>query len=49
MLMNRLGRIPLFVVLSGALLLPFGVHAQEQEKQDTPPGTQPDSGKKKRR
>src|SRR6266853_6338924 len=47
MLMNRLGRIPLFVVLSGALLLPFGVHAQEQEKQDTPTGTQPDSGKKK--
>src|SRR5882672_12106293 len=47
MLMNRLGRIPLFVVFSGALLLPFGVHAQEQEKQDTPPGTQPDSGKKK--
>src|SRR5712672_4413928 len=47
MLMNRLGRIPLCVVLSGALLLPFGVHAQEQEKQDTPTGTQPDSGKKK--
>src|SRR3979490_3653066 len=47
MLMNRLGRIPLFVVLSGALLLSFGLRAQEQEKQDTPAGTQPDSGKKK--
>src|SRR6266550_1841434 len=47
MLMNRLGRIPLFVVLSGALLLSFGLRAQEQEKQDTPTGTQPDSGKKK--
>src|SRR5882757_8411524 len=44
MLMNRLGRIPLFVVLSGALLLSFGLRAQEQEK---PGGTQPDSGKKK--
>src|SRR4030081_2564007 len=47
MLMNRLGRIPLFVVLSGALLLTFGLHAQEQKKQDTPAGTQPDSEKKK--
>jgi GWxTD domain-containing protein len=45
--MNRLGRIPLFVVLSGALLLSFGLRAQEQEKQDTAGGTQPDSGKKK--
>src|SRR5260221_4813106 len=48
MLMNRLGRIPLFVVLSGALLLSFGLRAQEQEKQDTPTGTQQqDNGKKK--
>src|SRR6266705_1491051 len=45
--MNRLGHIPLFVVLSGALLLPFGLHALDQEKQDTPAGTQPDSAKKK--
>src|SRR6266853_403074 len=47
MLMNRFGRIPLFVVLSRALLQSFGRRAQEQEKQDTPTGTQPDSGKKK--
>src|ERR1700687_1299065 len=47
MLMNRVGRIPLFVVLSGALLLPFGLHAQDKEKQDTPADKQQDSGKRK--
>jgi GWxTD domain-containing protein len=45
--MNRLRRIPLFVVLTGALLLPFGLQAQDQEKQDTPAATQPDAAKKK--
>jgi GWxTD domain-containing protein len=45
--MNRLGRILFFILVGGALLLPFGLHAQDKEKQDTPPDKQQDSGKKK--
>src|SRR6266705_6100839 len=47
MLMKRLGRIPLLVLLSGALLLAFGLRAQENEKQDTPADKQQDNGKQK--
>ncbi len=45
--MKRLGRIPLLVLLSGALLLAFGLRAQENEKQGTPADKQQDNGKKK--
>ena len=45
--MNRFCRIPLVVVFSGALLLPFGMRAQDKEKQDTTPAdAQQDSGRK---
>src|SRR6266705_5345196 len=47
MLMKRLGRIPLLVLLSGALLLAFGLRAQENEKQGTPADKQQDNRKKK--
>jgi GWxTD domain-containing protein len=47
MFMSCLGRIPVFVLLGGALLLPFGLRAQDKEKQDTPAEKQQDSGKKK--
>src|SRR5713101_8643081 len=47
MLMKRLGRIPLLVLLSGALLLAFGLRAQENEKQGTPDDKQQENGKKK--
>src|SRR4030088_1293040 len=47
MFMNRFCRIPLVVVFSGALLLPFGMRAQDKEKQDTTPAdAQQDSGRK---
>src|SRR5258708_11146718 len=47
MLMKRLGRIRLFVLLSGALLLVLGLRAQENEKQVPPADKQQDTGKKK--
>ncbi len=47
--MNRVGRIPFLILLSGALLLPFGMpaHAQDSDQQDAPATKQQDSGKKK--
>jgi GWxTD domain-containing protein len=45
MFMNRMGRIPLLMLMGGALLLPLGVRAQD--KQDTAAGKQQDSGNKK--
>lgn len=46
--MNRLGRIPFLILLSGAMLLPFGAraHAQDKDSQDTPVDKKQDSGKK---
>ena len=46
MFMNRLGRIPFFIMLGGALLLPYGLHAQDKDQQDIPADKQQDSGKK---
>jgi len=46
MFTNRLGRIPLFIMLGGALLLPYGLHAQDKDQQDIPADKQQDSGKK---
>jgi GWxTD domain-containing protein len=45
--MNRLGRLPLHFLLSGALLLPFGLYAQEKNNQAAPADQQQDTGKKK--
>ena len=47
--MNRVGRMPLLILLGGALLLPFGIHtyAQSEGKQDASSDKQQDSGKKK--
>src|SRR5882672_1870461 len=45
--MNRLGRLPLFFFLSGALLLPVGLYAQEKNNQAAPADQQQDTGKKK--
>jgi len=47
--MNRVGRMPLLILLGGALLLPFGIHtyAQSEGKQDAGSDKQQDSGKKK--
>ena len=50
MTMNRVGRIPFLILLSGALLYPLRVRAQAQDKQDqedAPATKQQDSGKKK--
>jgi GWxTD domain-containing protein len=47
MRMNRVGRIPFLIVLSGALLCSFGVLTRAQEKQDAPADKQQDNGKKK--
>src|ERR1700726_4380461 len=47
MLMNRWSRIVLFVLLSGALLLPFGLRSQDKANQDAPADKQQDTGKKK--
>src|ERR1035437_954996 len=35
MFMNRMGRMPFLILLAGALVLPFGVHAQGKDNQDT--------------
>jgi GWxTD domain-containing protein len=45
--MNRLGRIPFFLLVGGALLLPMGLRAQDSGKQDTPADSQQDAAKKK--
>jgi GWxTD domain-containing protein len=47
--MNRVGRMPLLILLGGALLLPFGIHtyAQSEGKQEASSDKQQDSGKKK--
>jgi GWxTD domain-containing protein len=45
--MNRLGRIPFFLLVGGALLLPIGLRAQDSGKQDTPAASRQDSGKNK--
>ena len=45
--MNRLGRIPFFLLVGGALLLPMGLRSQDKGKQDTPADSQQDTGKKK--
>src|SRR6202043_3162139 len=47
MLMNRYSRFSLFFLLSGALLLPFGLRAQEKNNQAAPADQQQDTGKKK--
>src|SRR3984885_3290882 len=49
--MNRAGRLWILMLLSGALLLPFGVRARAQDQdqnkdQDNPPTDQKDTGKK---
>src|ERR1035437_6539850 len=46
MFMTRLGRILFFIMLGGALLLPYGLHAQDKDQQDIPADKQQDSGKK---
>src|SRR5258708_5890942 len=45
--MNRLGRLSSFFLLSGAMLLPFGLYAQEKNNQAAPADQQKDTGKKK--
>ncbi len=45
--MNRLGRLSSFFLLSGAMLLPFGLYAQEKNNQAAPADQQQDTGKKK--
>src|SRR5258708_36849497 len=45
--MNRLSRFSLFFLLSGALLLPVGLYAQEKNNQAAPADQQQDTGKKK--
>jgi GWxTD domain-containing protein len=47
--MNRVGRMPILILLGGALLLPFGIHtyAQSEGKPDAASDKQQDSGKKK--
>src|ERR1700694_5481897 len=45
--MNRFGRIALLFLLSGALLLSYGLYAQDKETQDAPADKQQDSGKRK--
>src|SRR5713226_6891323 len=47
MLMNRYSRFSLFFLLSGALLLPVGLYAQEKNNQAAPADQQQDTGKKK--
>src|SRR5260221_10494630 len=47
MLMNRYSRFSLFFLLSGALLLPVGLHAKEKNNQAAPADQQQDNGKKK--
>ena len=42
--MNRFGRIALLFLLSGALLLSYGLYAQDKETQDAPADKQQDSG-----
>src|ERR1019366_8291231 len=44
--MNRLGRILFLIMLGGALLLPYGLRAQDKDQQDIPADKQQDSGKK---
>src|SRR3984957_7049781 len=46
--MNRCSRFSLLFLLSGVLLLPFGLHAQDsKDNQAAPADQQPDTGKKK--
>jgi len=45
--MNRYSRFSLFFLLSGALLLPVGLYAQEKNNQAAPADQQQDTGKKK--
>jgi GWxTD domain-containing protein len=47
--MNRVGRMPLLILLGGALLLPFGIHtyAQSEGNKDTANDKKQDSGQKK--
>jgi GWxTD domain-containing protein len=45
--MNCYSRFSLFFLLSGALLMPFGLHAQEKNNQAAPADQQQDTGKKK--
>src|ERR1700730_10639187 len=45
--MNRFGRIALLFLFSGALLLSYGLYAQDKETQDAPADKQQDSGKRK--
>ena len=45
--MNRYSRFSLFFLLSGALLLPVGLYAQEKNNQAAPTDQQQDTGKKK--
>src|ERR1039458_3490141 len=46
MFMNRLGHVLFFIMLSGALLFPYGLRAQDKDQQDIPADKQQDSGKK---
>ena len=48
MFMKRVGRMPFLIMLAGALLLPFGVHAQDQGNQDTSADKKQDAKKKKK-
>ena len=50
MFMKRMGRMPFLILLAGALLLPFGVQAQDQDKdnQATPADKKESRSKKKK-
>jgi GWxTD domain-containing protein len=48
MFMNRMGRMPFLILLAGALLLPFGVHARAKDNQDTPADQKESKSKKKK-
>src|ERR1019366_10399770 len=48
MLMKRVGRMLFLILLAGALLLPFGVHAQDEGNQDTSADKKQDAKKKKK-
>ena len=49
MFMNRMGRMPFLILLAGALLLPLGVRAQDQDNQATPTDKKESTSKKKKR
>jgi len=50
MFMNRMGRMPFLILLAGALLLPFGARAQDQDKDNpaTPADKKESKSKKKK-